>query len=39
MLAALSNEADIFGVPRLQRPGNTVLEYFREAEDGIKRRA
>ena len=39
MLAALANETDIFGLPRLERPGNPVLQHLGEAEDRIERRA
>ena len=37
MLAALANETDIFGLPRLERPGNPVLQHLGEAEDRIER--
>ena len=39
MLAALADETDIFGLPRLERPGNPVLQHLGEAEDRIEGRA
>ena len=39
MLAALPDQTDIFGLPRLERPGNPVLQHLGEAEDRIERRA
>src|ERR1700719_2696243 len=38
MLAALADKTDIFGLPRLERPGNLGLQQLREAEDRIERR-
>jgi hypothetical protein len=36
MLAALANETDIFGLPRLERPANPGLQHLGEAEDRVE---
>jgi hypothetical protein len=39
MPAALVNETDIFGLPRLERPCDSVFQHLREAEDRVQGRA